>query len=98
MGKFISGRIRLCFNSYSYRDYDKLVKAKGWAELEHLCGMYSASGSLFDTPENEVYFEYKVVRPKMKECKEFVKALKSKLKDTYRVRVVETHTMSGDNW
>ena len=96
--KFIQGRLRLCFKSYSYRDYDKLVKTSGWHELEHLCGMYSADGSLFDTPENEVFFDYKVIRPSMRECKEFVKVLKAKLKNTYKVRVDETLVMSGDSW
>lgn len=96
--KFIQGRLRLNFKTYSNKDYDKLVRAKGWNEIERLCSSYFAEGSLFDTTDNKVYFDYKVVRPKMKECKRFVKELKAKLKNTYKVRVNETLAMSGDSW
>lgn len=98
MKKFIRGRIALRFKNYKRGDFNRIVESQGWTELTHLCGMYSADGRLVEAGNDSVFFEYKVVRPSMRECREFVKALKTKLKDTYRVRVDETLVMSGDSW
>ena len=94
MNKFIRGRLRLQFKDYSNDKYDELVLSK-FPAVDEFSVANRLAGEMFDTAEPKVYFEYKVVRPTIKECRAVRTLLKAKLKELYGVAIEEVFCAEG---
>lgn len=95
MNNFISGRLRLKFKDYSNDKYNELVLPKFPAVDEFCVANHMAACEMFDTDEPKVYFDYKVVRPTIKECRAVRTLLKAKLKELYGVAIEEVFCAEG---
>lgn len=97
MDRFIKGRFRLNFEGYSNEKYDNLILAK-WPSIDNFCASAKVEGEIYDTEDQKVYFEYRVVRHTIKECRAIRTLVKAKLKEVYGVSVEETFCAEGSRY
>lgn len=97
MRKFIIGRFRLNFKDYTTDKYDEVVLPK-FPEIDRFCGEIGLHyAEMCDTEDNEVFFNYKVVRNTIKECRATRTVIKTKLKEVCGVTVEEVLCAEGDH-